>query len=466
MNVWFGLFPRIFLLFFVIIISVHPATSQVLDCNSSSSPYYLTNITETTSLNTVRYATALDYRDSVALLNMDIYRPGSPGDNTFPAKKPAVILLYGGGFKQRGNTRSPFLVEMAEYLAKKGFVVSVANYRVGWENGNQPFCKGTTLTMFEDAMYRAQQDVRAAVRHLKAHAESLRVDTNNIYVFGLSAGAIAALGALYEDEHWMTPERMARLGGLDNSGNIHTVSSRVAGVISLAGAFTGRDISFYSNAPVMFLHGTCDNAVLFAEGKLVSCSQTTWFYGPAPGAEILQDAGVCYESHVFCGFDHSLSTKGTLPGGLPLTMDYIKSATSEFLYRALCRTCTTRSLVANDLITAEPQGQCSNLANYAYCHDVSKINQLQLAIEPNIIQFVDRVFIHAISEKDRILRLELYNMLGQRAAQMAVNLNSGTNKLPFPIGNLQPGQYQAHFYDADQLVHSQKIIVEGYPHKY
>jgi acetyl esterase/lipase len=466
MSVWFRFFPAIVLLIPTLLLPVKRADAQTLDCNSTSSPFYLADVADKSYMTTARFATVLDYRDSITFLNMDIYRPGSQGDNTLNGKKPAMIILYGGGFKQRGSTRSPFIVDLAQYLARKGFVVSAANYRVGWENGNRPFCTGTTLNQFEDAMYRAQQDVRAAVRHLKANAESLRIDTSRIFVFGLSAGAIAALGTLYEDADWMTPERAARLGDIDRTGNDHPVSSRVAGAISLAGAFTGRDVNFYGPSPVMFLHGTCDNAVLFNEGKLVSCSQTTWLYGPAPGATMLDDAGICYESHIFCGFDHNLSTKGVLPGNLPLTMDYIKTAISEFTYKAMCQQCFSREIIVNEVIAAEPEAKCSNLANYTYCNDVENIDKLQIAIEPNYIFFIDRAFIHAISEKDRKLNIKLYNMLGQKAAEFSVNIAAGANKLRFPADRLQGGQYQVHFYEGGQLVHSQKLLVESCAHKY
>src|SRR5688500_1080135 len=109
-----------------------PIKAQSLDCNNAASAFYLADITDSTYVSTARYAMTYDFMDSLVNLQMDIYRPGPKDNIPFNGSKPAVILLYGGGFKQRGDIQSGFFVEMANYLAKKGFVVSVPYYRTGW----------------------------------------------------------------------------------------------------------------------------------------------------------------------------------------------------------------------------------------------------------------------------------------------------------------------------------------------
>jgi acetyl esterase/lipase len=96
---------------------------------------------------------------------MDVIRPrdGSGGP------RPAVLLVHGGGF--RGGAKEGY-VALAVKLAEHGFVAATANYRLAPRN------------QFPAAV----QDVKAAVRFLRANAMKYSIDPAHIGALGGSAG--------------------------------------------------------------------------------------------------------------------------------------------------------------------------------------------------------------------------------------------------------------------------------------
>lgn len=88
---------------------------------------------------------------------------------------PAVLLVHGGGW--RSGDRSQHHA-MAQQLAARGFVAVTAEYRLSSE-----------------APYPAAvQDLKTAIRWLRAHARSYGLDTARVAVWGFSAGGqLAAL---------------------------------------------------------------------------------------------------------------------------------------------------------------------------------------------------------------------------------------------------------------------------------
>lgn len=102
-------------------------------------------------------------------LRCDIYRPAGAG-----SPLPAAIMLHGGGWR-RGSRAS--LQARAEELAQYGFVVVASEYR-----------------LTDEARWPAHiQDVKAALRWLRADAAARDVNPDQIALIGFSAGAQLAL---------------------------------------------------------------------------------------------------------------------------------------------------------------------------------------------------------------------------------------------------------------------------------
>ncbi|NJN77261.1 MAG: alpha/beta hydrolase [Saprospiraceae bacterium] len=139
-------------------------------------------------------------------LVMDFYEP--TGDTE--AERPLVVLLHTGNFlpnPQNGSTtgtmRDSFVVEVATRLAKTGYVVAVADYRLGWNPlaaSQEARAEGLI-----QAAYRGIQDTRTCIRYFKKdyslNNNSFGVDTSRITVFGQGTGGYISLGAATIDTY-------------------------------------------------------------------------------------------------------------------------------------------------------------------------------------------------------------------------------------------------------------------------
>ena len=111
-------------------------------------------------------------------LRLDLYEPpGAPGSH------PLVVFIHGGGWMS-GHTRHSGAFEdwpgVLASLAAKGYVVASVEYRL---SGEAPFPA-------------AIQDIKAAIRWLRAHAAQYGIDRQRAIVWGGSAGGqLAALAA-------------------------------------------------------------------------------------------------------------------------------------------------------------------------------------------------------------------------------------------------------------------------------
>lgn len=91
---------------------------------------------------------------------------------------PGILLFYGGGWR---DGRKDQLRIYAQHFALHGYVVAAVQYRLK-EEGQWP---------------KSVQDVKCAVRWMRAHAAEIGVDPDHIGVMGNSAGAYLALMAGY-----------------------------------------------------------------------------------------------------------------------------------------------------------------------------------------------------------------------------------------------------------------------------
>lgn len=102
-------------------------------------------------------------------LTIDIYRPTAPS----MAKRPAVLVLHGGGWRSRSGDMS----SLCEDLAGQGYVALNATYRLAPDH------------IFPKAI----DDAKTALAWVRAQAENLGIDPTRIYVWGYSAGGHLAL---------------------------------------------------------------------------------------------------------------------------------------------------------------------------------------------------------------------------------------------------------------------------------
>lgn len=134
---------------------------------------------------------------------LDLYLPDNP-----VGKSPVIVWVHGGGL----TTGDKGMAGQGTALVKEGFALVGVNYRLA-----------------PDYYLPAQiHDVKAAIRWVRANADTYNLDPDNIGVLGGSAGAILAAGI-------GTSGDLGRLEG--NVGNNLGYSSRVQAAVPMAGVY-------------------------------------------------------------------------------------------------------------------------------------------------------------------------------------------------------------------------------------
>ncbi len=294
--------------------------------------------------NNVYFGTAPDYDVSEALtldqdLTMDIYMP--QGDAL--TKRPCIVMNFGGAFLA-GWKEFPPLVDYCEAMVAKGYVVVSAQYRIGFNALNQASAVR--------AVYRGGQDMKAAIRFVKANAATYGVDTTMIFAGGHSAGAINALHASFVEEYerasnplladtYVVPQLLVDwpdLGciecGANNLGQppSNHVGKPVA-IINMWGAIG--DDSFIEpttdNVPIISFHGDADNIV--NPGYAAPFGASALFpalYGSIPIHDRMNALGYTNELHLYAGEGHELWDD-------PVIADDLVVKSADFLFENLLK---------------------------------------------------------------------------------------------------------------------------------
>jgi acetyl esterase/lipase len=133
-----------------------------------------------------------------------VYTVTYPKDHDYDAcPLKAIVLFHAGGFAECSNYQLYLITTLATNLAQKGFVVYDAEYRRGVvQDAIDP--SYTTAQQYLGP-YRAEQDERGFFRSMIKKErnkssfpdEVWRIDTSNIFIGGMSAGAFSALNVAW-----------------------------------------------------------------------------------------------------------------------------------------------------------------------------------------------------------------------------------------------------------------------------
>ncbi len=149
------------------------------------------------SYQTITVTKDIPYREGASeAWKLDLAMPSNFGSEL----RPALVIVHGGGWAGGSKSVDVYQKMMVEY-AGKGYVTINVEYRLTGEAGF-PACI---------------EDVKNAVRWLRAHAGELQVDPERIGTYGHSAGAHLALML------GMTSEK----DGLEGDGSFSEFSSHV-----------------------------------------------------------------------------------------------------------------------------------------------------------------------------------------------------------------------------------------------
>lgn len=196
---------------------------------------------------------------SPTTLYLDFYEP--QGDTL--STRPLVITVFGGAFVAGGRD----YVDMVEYctrLAQHGYAAASIDYRL------LSIWNLNATSLVRDA-YMAAQDVSSAIRFFKCHCEEYRIDPEQVFLLGNSAGSIAILCEMFMDESERPAETYESpdLGSMHSSGyeEYAGFSPAVAGAVPHWGGVLDLDvISTEEYVPLCMIHGTDDTTVPYDSG--------------------------------------------------------------------------------------------------------------------------------------------------------------------------------------------------------
>ena len=134
-------------------------------------------------------------------------------------------------------------------------MTATINYRLGVE---QP--KGDQ--QYLEAMYRAQQDGKAAIRFFRRYADQYGIDTSQLFITGSSAGSMTCLAIAYMSAN-QVPALIdtAKWGSFDGESGNPGYSSKVHGVMNAWGSMPSFTWIQAGEPPLFNVSGTADKTV-------------------------------------------------------------------------------------------------------------------------------------------------------------------------------------------------------------
>ncbi|MEL6133437.1 MAG: T9SS type A sorting domain-containing protein, partial [Bacteroidota bacterium] len=332
-------------------------------------------------------------------LLMDIYEPS--GDTA--SARTVVVLAFGGAFIS-GDRKQ--LKELCEVLARRGFVAASIDYRLY----DKPLFPIPTQEDILDAVIKAIGDMKAAVRFFREEAandNSYRIDSNSIFVGGISAGAITA-GHVAMLDSTDSPDSLiqaiiANNGGWEgNSSTNVNYSSAVSGLISYSGALVDASWIDANDPPFVAFHDDMDPIVPYGDGQFrLGLIPILDGEGSLSMTKRADSVGIFSQLFTVENSDGHVSYLTTTDELADSTSDF----TADFLYEVLCS-----ELLANVESPSNPQSDLT-----AYPNPTDGLLYIKNTGIP-------------------IVQMKLFNTMGQRVnqwpAQTAIDLTG-----------LEPGMY-------------------------
>ena len=242
-------------------------------------------------------------KKEVLELDMDIYLP----KNDTLDKRPLLMLIHGGAFFIGDKATVPYQ-KWCTHFASLGYVCASINYRMGF----RPSSKAIQRTA-----YQATQDAHAAMRYLMAKKDIYRIDPENLFVGGASAGSITAINLAYmrnenRPEATYSSFMTEDLGDIENSGNDYSEDFKIKAIANMWGSVFDLEMLENSNASIISFHGDEDDVLPYRFGYPFSALgefQKVFFdemYGSYYIDQKAKELGIRSELHTFYGEGHTL----------------------------------------------------------------------------------------------------------------------------------------------------------------
>lgn len=236
------------------------AWGQVSSCDGTR--YTTFGYVPSASLD-ILYGNATTYAGNNQDLYLDFYEPS--GD--VATERPLVILAFGGSFIS--GTRQD-MEWMCQYYTALGYATATIDYRL-YDGALFPLPDSVAMT---EEVLMAVSDMKASVRFFKedaANANTYKIDTNYIFVGGISSGGITASHLALLDsndviESYIQP-LLANNGGWTGNSSTNTQhTSDVRGLLNFSGALRKASYIDSSDPDFFSVHDDQDEVVPYAAG--------------------------------------------------------------------------------------------------------------------------------------------------------------------------------------------------------
>lgn len=385
--------------------------------------------------STFTYGNNKDYAGQNVVLQADLYKP-----NLFSTKLPLVIIYHGGGYAA-GDKNMAMLKPFANYFNAANISAIIPDFRQGWyEAETKGVCESVSPEKFEDAAHRAYQDNRALIRYCKANATALGIDSNKIFLFGISSGGFLVMHSLYINDATADAGRIQRLGSFDLQSNNLTNSIDVAGIISVVGGFYSNNAAIIKKSPLLLFNNTCDGAVDFYNGWIGNCSNAVRTYGPGIFTKFLEQYNNPYSLHVFCGYPHGYQTETSLIESDPTATKYISEKSISFIKETILDTYTYTTQLASDSLSVIPLGNCNNFETFYLCKkDSIEVGNEYISLIPNPISCLLQPKLNIRHTVDETLVLEIIDESGKLISQQKVEYKTSQNIIYLKVNDFTTG---------------------------
>lgn len=390
---------------------------------------YLDSIFGFNTYKDLVYGSNFDSNNQLTTLLMDVYTPNT---DTLQ-QRPLIIFVHGGSFTS-GDRLDQRMDLKAQYFTQKGYVTANIEYRVEQTVVISPFVNFALKENWYKAMIRASHDLRAAIRYIKKdvaeNGNTYGIDTNNIIIYGSSAGAITMLNTVFINDttemSYDYKRNIGELGGLEgNSGNEGYSSTGIRAVVSCSGAMDNVDyINNNTDIDYIGFHNKIDLTVPFDIGCFITVAcHLNSFYGDNRLFLRMKDLGMNAEFYPIPTLGHPVDEYE-----LTNTLNFILNKTTLFLYDVLCNGQTT------GIFNQQKNGKLKIFPN-------PNNGKFIIEIPQEINELVGTIIISDISGKEIISK----------------NINSNTIEIN---QKLQDGIYLVQFKALDQkMIFTSKLII-------
>ena len=249
----------------------------------------MSNFTNTFTENLV-YGSALGVHETVETLKVDI-------SNSNQTKLHPLFISNHGGGGFIGDKAGGMHALFNSLVTGLGITVAYPNYRLA--DATQFTGKSVeecTLLMWEE-MYRALEDNYALVRYILKHNDIYHIDKDQIWIGGVSWGAVMGIQSIHWDKLEMGKVDFDKWANTSQG----TEPINVAGSIAISGAiFTEADIDV-TNKPIIHVYGLKDTTLKPYGGSNHKCpyvgpatlDSDSEYYGNPIYSKVYPNAGHC-----------------------------------------------------------------------------------------------------------------------------------------------------------------------------